>query len=442
MTEFPIAEPEDEDGHVTLKEQDRLRFQVARNGDHLLCPFQCDTCHFRNIQGRDAIANSVEDFRLLRCIRRANLDAMWAREPGTVEKNLREARRGAYLAQSVGMKTPFPPMGPYPLADTFGMGAAVVMLLRSLDAGSHAATIQFATMRKMRSAFSNVFHASAVGYGGSMVMAKDTRKLMVTECPTFGDWYERFVRGCHKRMGDIVKPDRALSLPILAKMMMLVEFDWERSRGRDRLQYALEAAFYLIAFCGALRGEEVPMTDLGGVVRHWDAGEAPGVPVHVVVALLGRFKNEIGERYHLVPLAGQTRSGLEPRKWIGRVVGEYGGLGISHGPMFRDGKGIPARAGMMEAAFYARLETIQDECPDLIGIEVSVPEEYGVYRSFRRGATSEAVNRGVPPNVIEANNRWRRVEQAGTRQASMPMIDHYADIRLMLNHLLRFSSEL
>jgi len=73
-------EPEDEDGFVTLKSQDKLRFLVARKGDHLTCPFQCDLCHFRNIQKRNPIHNKVEDMRLLRCIRRANLDAMWSRE--------------------------------------------------------------------------------------------------------------------------------------------------------------------------------------------------------------------------------------------------------------------------------------------------------------------------------------------------------------------------
>jgi hypothetical protein len=26
-------------------------FEVARPGDHLLCPFQCELCLFRNIQG-------------------------------------------------------------------------------------------------------------------------------------------------------------------------------------------------------------------------------------------------------------------------------------------------------------------------------------------------------------------------------------------------------
>jgi hypothetical protein len=38
-----------------------MRFKSGRNGDHLLCPFQCDLCHFRNIQGRDPVPGLVKD---------------------------------------------------------------------------------------------------------------------------------------------------------------------------------------------------------------------------------------------------------------------------------------------------------------------------------------------------------------------------------------------
>ena len=48
---FPIKRPvslEDEDAVIDAKDYDR--FVVARAGDHLMVQFQCDLCHFRNIQ--------------------------------------------------------------------------------------------------------------------------------------------------------------------------------------------------------------------------------------------------------------------------------------------------------------------------------------------------------------------------------------------------------
>ncbi len=88
-------------------------------------------------------------------------------------------------------------MGPFPLDDTFGMGAAIVMLQTSLRPGKNDKFVQFGTVRKFRSSFSNIYHASAEGKQ-AVVMAKDTRKLVVTKCPTYGEFFERFVRGLHK----------------------------------------------------------------------------------------------------------------------------------------------------------------------------------------------------------------------------------------------------
>jgi hypothetical protein len=65
----------------------------ARPGDHLMTPFQCDLCHFRNIQGGNPSEELVGHGALLAAIRRANLDAFWARRPNTVGFNLYEMRR-------------------------------------------------------------------------------------------------------------------------------------------------------------------------------------------------------------------------------------------------------------------------------------------------------------------------------------------------------------
>lgn len=86
------------------------------------------------------------------------------------------------------------------------MTEAVIMLERSTDEGKNADTIQFQTMRKLRSMFNNEWQVSARGQS-PMVMAKEKNKLTVSESRTHCKFFERFVRGAHKRMGDIVKPD-------------------------------------------------------------------------------------------------------------------------------------------------------------------------------------------------------------------------------------------
>lgn len=441
---YVIAKPKDENNLVVEKEGDKDRFIVGRDGDHLMCPFQCDECHFLNLMARKPIEGKAEDIRLLGAIRRANLDALWSREPLTVSKNLQEARRAIRIRESLGLPNskPFGPMGPFPLDDTFGMAEAVILLERSTDKGKNAGTIQFQTMRKMRSMFNNIWHASARGQS-PMVMAKEKNKLTVMESRTHCEFFERFIRGSHKRMGDIVKPDMALSLPILHEIIRMIEADWsECMEDREREPLALEASFYLIAFCAGLRGEEVPLCDITGMRKWWKDGDIRGVTPHATVALLGRIKGETGEKYHLMPLAAETRSGLQPRLWIGRALGLLEKRGIMRGPLFQTASGDPIRFGVMEPKFIDRLEAVQISRPDLLSDQVEVAEAYGVRRSFRRGSTTEAGNRGVPSDVVDANNRWRKVENAGTRQASMNMQEHYTDVRLSLDKLLVYSTAL
>lgn len=437
VNEFPIARPTDEEGNIVLAEEDHDRFVVARNGDNLVTPFQCDLSHFRNLMERDPVNGLPQDLRLLKLIRRANLDALWAREPGTVNGTLLTCQQGGRIAASLGFKNKlFKPMGPFPVCDSCGMGAAVVMLQQSLRPGKNDKTIQFASVRKFRSAFSNVYHASAEGQQ-AMVMAKDTRKMSVTKCPTYGEFFERFMRGMHKRMGEISRLDRALSLDVLLEICRILEREWEESF-TDKMTLAMEASFYLVAFCCALRGEEIQLTNLFGMLKHWDAGEIAETK-HVVIPLLGRFKGETGENYHLLCVVDVTPRGLHPRKWIGRLLEMYNSLGIRSGPFFCDLKGQRLKARHFEPRFFDRLEMVKATQPHLLaGVEI-IEDEFRVSRSFRRGATSEAVNQGAKPDIIDANNRWRRVEQAGASNPSLSMREHYTDVRLTLKQRLQFS---
>jgi len=102
---FPIALPTDEEGVTAMDPDDAKRFLQARNGDILVTLFQCDTCHFRNLMGRDPIANLAPDVRVLKLIRRANLDALWSRKPSTATGVLLTCRQGARVASSLGFGT-------------------------------------------------------------------------------------------------------------------------------------------------------------------------------------------------------------------------------------------------------------------------------------------------------------------------------------------------
>jgi hypothetical protein len=93
---FPVRLPKNEEGNLLMKEEDNLIFAVTRPGDHLFCPFKCEICHFRNIQGRSPNMGlgPLEDTELMKSLRRVSVGAFWSGEPTTLSQNLEKGKHG------------------------------------------------------------------------------------------------------------------------------------------------------------------------------------------------------------------------------------------------------------------------------------------------------------------------------------------------------------
>jgi RNAse (barnase) inhibitor barstar len=173
----------------------------GRNGDNLLCPFQCDLCHFRNIKKRDPFASDLKDLNMLSGIRRANFDAFWAIIPGTVKSNLTLMLRIVKVqeeAHGIPRGQMFRPQGHHPLEDTFGMMTSVVLIDRSLNAGINASTVQFNTIHKTWSAMSNYESTAAPEMRHSaLVGCKKGERLGFTNTSVYSLWFDRFTVGFH-----------------------------------------------------------------------------------------------------------------------------------------------------------------------------------------------------------------------------------------------------
>ena len=244
--------------------------------------------------------------------------------------------------------------------------------------------------------------------------------------------------GLQKRMGQDVRPDLAVSSGLLKLVLEDISAIGAGPVSLERKRELFGVCTYLVVtFCGSLRGNEGFMVDLDGLVRHLDLGREDKVP-HVVVPLLGRFKNEIGERYHLILLANVTKSGLEVRRWVEGLVRMRAAEGRSIGPAFCDKHGGVVKSSVYEEEFFQSLERLQEAGCSLVD-SGCVRDLYGLGRSLRRGAVSEARSRGVPEDIVTLVNRWRTVERAKGGRPSMGMRDHYSDIRLLKGVLVKFS---
>ena len=254
-----------------------------------MIPFQCELCRFRNLKEIDPRRRS-EDLLLPRTIRRANIDAFWSREPGTVNSTLRESRKVEVIGRTLGMNDDLLAMDPFPLKDNQKMGITVCILIRSLDKGRYYDTLQYESLRKMRSTFSNVWHVSSITLTTS-VLARDIRKTYVTSCPAHSLWFEQFMARMHTHIGDEIRQNEAVTLEVVHNMIEGLEEEFLREKTNIiRGDLCDMAVFVLSSFLSALRGEETLKISLSETRYYFAEARGNAKHGHVVFPLRGRFK--------------------------------------------------------------------------------------------------------------------------------------------------------
>jgi hypothetical protein len=152
------------------------------------------------------------------------------------------------------------------------MTTAIVMLLRSREKGKNAEFVQYETIRKVRSHFSNFMHTMP-GRMGDMFITSDNNVNGVSRSGTNTLWFKRFMKGCHSRMGDVWCPDRPLTTMGEALLCQeMLEDDWRGTFERDpvgRLKTALTGLMITAGLGGGMRGEEIVRINIGVIRKHW-----------------------------------------------------------------------------------------------------------------------------------------------------------------------------
>ena len=111
----------------------------------------------------------------------------------------------------------------------------------------------------------------------------------------------------------------------------------------------MTAAYFAIACVCSLQGNEEFMLVCGGIQYHIHHGnDRVENFLCVIIPLLGRFKGETCEEYHLSMSVPVTKSGLNPRLWLERVVGVLSGEKRIDGPAFYNRDGSSMKISDME----------------------------------------------------------------------------------------------
>jgi hypothetical protein len=317
-----------------------------------------------------------------------------------------------------------------------------------MDRGRNAPTVQFDTVRKLRTFYTNFYGATPQG-ALEANRARSAGNEPLRGTPTNSPFFKRFLQGAHKRMGDLWIPDRALTIEQLLAAQDILEDEWSNLSPRDegkKYRIAATGCLITVGFSAALRGEELPKLDVEDIMRRWHGAVEHPSHQHCPIGLRGRFKGVTGEKSHAMAIAWVSASGIENGRWLDRMRGFAVRRGVKTGPLFRrtnkQGKFEKIRVSDLDSLFHDILRKVQRAHHNLIEPEVDVAEDFSVRRSLRRGGTSQARNQGVPEDVINTNNRWRSKEKAQARASKGSLLETYTDVLANLPLRLRFSRPL
>jgi hypothetical protein len=126
--------------------------------------------------------------------------------------------------------------------------------------------------------------------------------------------------------------------------------------------------YLVICFVCAQRRNEGFLVEADGLKKMILNGNEERDPdmAHVDIPLLGRFKNEDGEKWHVMVSANVTGSGIEVRRWIERLVGVLEHEEEPMGPAFCDVQGDMIEYWQMNNAFVKEVDNVQKEEVSLI----------------------------------------------------------------------------
>jgi hypothetical protein len=415
-------------------------FLRARDGDHFLVPFECDLCVFRKVSRRELRKDSTRDKLLMACIRRVNLDAFWSRTENTVNGNTSNLRKGLELSRLVGLDGPYVHSGPLPEYDHCGYEVAIQMVLYSrrpgVNAGDH---LQLDTIRKLRTVYGNQARSAPQATRESLALGDQKGHYQrVGKDPSGSFWFSRFYQGCAKRMGQVWKPNRAMSIKLLMAVLGETEIRIQDAcPGEELNSWVVLHVFIVVAYVVSLRGVEGLLLDLASLNLHWGKREDC-----ITLALLGKIKGEDGDAIHLIPCVATTSSGIKVKVAVRRLMDLKKDQGLVDGPAISDVNGNAYLSRDIDDLLHEVLEDLHTSKRALFPPDVDLEDlqkSYKVFRTFRKTSDTRAMEKGVSPDDIDTVNRWKKDEEAGGVRPGKIMRHRYAQFDELLEPFLRYT---
>jgi hypothetical protein len=420
-------------------------FRRARNGDHLLVPFECDICIYKKLRGCTPEQDARENVVLRACIRQINIDAFWSRATSTVKANTDKTKLALELSESVGLEGPYVQEGFLPTFDHCGYQVAIQMLLALKRPGRYSEEYtQYDTIRKVRTAYSNFARSSVQANAGVLAFGDDRgRAQRLVQDPVSSYWFSRFFLGCKRRMGQDWRPNLAMSTELILEVLNRAKENLSHNNSctnEEKQNWVTFGCYIATTYVLSLRGPEGLLLDLQGIRKFWDQPN----PHHFIIALRGKVKGEQSERCHLLPCCIETSSGIKIKTWVEMLIKMKEENGQFEGPAISDTTGKIWTSNELDSRLVLLLEDIFEAKPNLFPSHIranrdEIGTSYQVFRSLRRASDTRALEQNVSKTDIELINRWHNIEKSQGNRPQRPMHQHYAQVDLLLKPYLRYT---
>jgi hypothetical protein len=260
--------------------------------------------------------------------------------------------------------------------------------------------------------------------------------------PTASVWFQWFMTGCKRRMGQDWRPNTAISNVLLHKVLSYSELKYKAAETFDETaDWIVAGAYYATCYVCSLRGPEGLLVDLEVLPENIVQENRN----EVTVPLLGKVKGETDARQHLLHSVAVTSSNIPIKLWYQRMLQVHQGYGRATEPAICCKDGFQLTSRVLNLKLWEALTKNWEETPSLFlsnvkGVD-AIEVHFNVYRSFRRGSNSRAsIEQGLNKLVTDTVNCWKVLEKAGgSRPGHGSMSQYYADANLLKKVHLRYT---
>ena len=260
----------------------------------------------------------------------------------------------------------------------------------------------------------------------------------ITDLATSSIWFRRFSIGCKSRMGQIYKPNLALTTNLIVKLLVMIEKKVRESQDiKEQFDLIVFGSFIVFSYVLSLRGSEGTMINLSTIVKYLNTSAE-----WIIVGLKGKIKGETSERDHIFYCVNQTASGIKVRAWANLLRSVHEKAGRCGGPGITNWNGKVLRTSELDDHLYFHLGTLFEDgekFPTEIDSVEDITERFSVYRSLRRASDTRALEMKVSEADIDVVNRWKTVESSKGSRPGRSMRQHYAEVSNLKLPFLRYT---